>query len=64
MDITREDIARAIWNVKPDSGGMGKPWPFDGKTPKEIRTIKHDMPASLELCFIYADAVLRIKEVP
>lgn len=58
MTDLREIIAKAIWLTKPDSGGMGKPWPFDGKTPKERRTIMHDMPAALELCFIYADAAL------
>lgn len=57
----REKLARAIWDQKPDCGGLGKPWPFDGKAPKEVRTIKHDMPAALELCFLYADTAINIQ---
>lgn len=34
----RDIVARAIWMKKPDAGGMNKPWPLDGKTPKERRT--------------------------
>lgn len=58
MDQLRETVAKAIWMKKPDAGGMKKPWPLDGKTPKERRTFMHDPPASFELCFIYADAAI------
>lgn len=65
MAALREIVARAIWAKKPDAGGMKKPWPLDGKSPKEQRTFMHDPPASFELCFIYADAAIAaIKSAP
>lgn len=61
----RDIVARAIWMKKPDAGGMNKPWPLDGKTPKEQRTFMHDPSASFELCFIYADAAIAaLKSAP
>lgn len=58
MSELREHVAKAIWMKKPDAGAMKKPWPLDGKSPKERRTFLHDPPASFELCFIYADAAI------
>ncbi len=51
---SREEIARAIWEKRPDVGH--KPWP----DAKEQRRLKHDPMAAFDLCFIYADAILSL----
>lgn len=44
----RERIARAIWEKRPDQ--VGKPWPESTHYPIAAR----------DLCYIYADAALRV----
>lgn len=53
----REVAAKAIWLKRPDS--MGKPWPFDVMDDKERRAYPHNPIAAVDLCFIYADAVIQ-----
>lgn len=55
---SREEIARAIWMVKPDCDR--RPFPLDALSPKEVRGLQHNPIASLDLCFIYADAVIAL----
>ena len=54
----REKIARAIYAVKPDC--QGKPWPIE--TPEQRRAYPHNPIASVDLCYIYADAAIRIMD--
>jgi hypothetical protein len=56
MSDIRTHVARAIWKVKPDCDT--RPFPHDVLTPKEIRALQHNPIASLDLCFIYADAAI------
>lgn len=55
--MSRDDWARVFWCVKPDS--MHKAFPPDAWTEKERRAYPHNPIASLDLCYIYADAVMR-----
>ena len=56
MSDLRTIVARAIWKVKPDCDT--RPFPHDVLTPKEIRALQHNPIASLDLCFMYADAAI------
>lgn len=55
MISRRERYARAIWAVRPDC--FGKPWPLE--TAEARRRYPHFPIAAVDLCFIYADAILR-----
>ena len=60
----REQIARAIWEVRPDGGKMGRPFPFndDDKERRAYNTASLDNGkiAACDLCFEYADAALKV----
>jgi hypothetical protein len=56
--MTRDDVARAIWKVKPDC--FGKPFPPDEWDDRARRAYPHNPIASLDLCYVYADAALSI----
>ena len=55
----REQIARAIWKVRPDCAN--RQWPFE--TAQERRAYPHNPVAACDLCFIYADAALEVLSV-
>ena len=52
----RDAIAKAIFGVKPDC--QGKKWPLE--TAEQRRAYPHNPIASVDLCYIYADAVMRV----
>lgn len=52
----REQAARAVWAKRPDCNG--KPWPIE--TAEQRRAYPHNPIAAVDLCFIYADAVLAL----
>lgn len=56
--MTRDNIARAIWKVKPDC--LGKTFPPDVWDDKARRAYPHNPIAALDLCWIYADAVIAL----
>lgn len=56
----RDDLARAIWAVKPDC--QGKRFPTDRWSEKDRRAYPHNPIASLDLCLIYADAAIAVIE--
>lgn len=52
----RETLARAIWAVKPDC--YNKKWPLE--TDQQRRAYPHNPIASCDICFMYADAVIKV----
>src|SRR5689334_562898 len=55
-DTLRYRAAKAIWEKRPDC--QGKVWPLE--TPTSVRAYLHNPVASIDLSFIYADAVLEL----
>lgn len=60
----REQIARAIWEVRLDGGKMNRPFPFtnDDLSRRTYNTASLDngKVAACDLCFEYADAALKV----
>lgn len=54
----RDDYARAIWLKRPDC--LGRPFPPDEWADKDRRAYPHNPIAALDLCWIYADAILEL----
>lgn len=59
----RERLARAIWAKRPDGGLMDRPFPFEDNDKDRRRynmaSLDNGKVASCDLCFDYADAVLK-----
>lgn len=63
MMSQREKLARAIWAVRPDGGKMSRPFPFEDTDVDRRRystaSLDNGKVAACDLCFDYADAVLK-----
>jgi len=51
----REQMARVIYKNRPDC--QGKPWPI--QTAEQERAYPHNPIAAVDLCYIYADAIIK-----